>query len=515
MSPRDLQRNPCWQAADLGHPLPDATHAVSVALPRWRDVVAYEDNDPNCRSQLRAVYPRFGFHPLVSELARAALDESGAPPTSSAWPYPTLAAAEAALAHCLREAPDAHTTIATVRGLACLIADPDSTAAAKAFWQHAGLGASSRLAAIALGKESAPSDSEANAALQAVISRLSQMYGCTAENISLHPSGMAAQHEALRLVNHLHPGRPSLQIGFPYVDVLKQPQVLFNGAELLIDSSPAVVEAALKRLKPAALVVELPSNPLLQCVDLPTIAKLAHARAIPVIADDTIGSGLNIDALPHADLVFSSLTKSFAGRGDVLAGSLIVSPYSTWRQTFLSKRSSTEAGILAGLAAADAIPLEQGSRDLNQRLPQLNANTLALAEQLKQHPAVERVFHPADCANFTALMRPDAGNIASAPGHGCSAPGHGCSAPGHGCLLSFELKGGTEKAQRVYDALSVCKGPSLGTAFTLCCPYVLLAHYEELPWAASCGVPSHLLRVSVGLEDPAELWQRFKQALEA
>ncbi|MDG1060227.1 MAG: PLP-dependent transferase, partial [Synechococcus sp. cluster3_bin.96] len=66
-----------------------------------------------------------------------------------------------------------------------------------------------------------------------------------------------------------------------------------------------------------------------------------------------------------------------------------------------------------------------------------------------------------------------------------------------------------------YDRLAVCKGPSLGTPFTLVCPYVLLAHYDELPWAKACGVPSHLLRVSVGLEQPEELWQRFERALSA
>ena len=506
MSGRDLLRDPCWQAADLGHPLPDAVHAVSVALPRWQDVIAYEEQDPACRDALRTIYPRFGFHPLVAELASAALAAANAPDAASAWPYPSDAAAAAAQAHCRRAAPEAHTRITVVQGLPCLIADPRSTAAAKAFWQHAGLGASSRLAAIALGRESAPCRSQADAARLAVLQRLARLYGSPAETISLHPSGMAAQHEALRRVNRLHPGRPTLQIGFPYVDVLKQPQVLFNGAELLVDTAAAAVEAALDRLQPAAVVVELPSNPLLHCVDLPAIARLAHARAIPVIADDTIGSALNLNALPHADLVFSSLTKSFAGRGDVLAGSLIVSPHSPWRQSFLSQQASAAAGdgaeaVLAELADADVLPLEEGSRDVEQRLPRLQAHTLALAERLAQHPAVARVFHPAGCPNFRALMRP--------------ATGHGCSAPGHGCLLSFELRGGSDKAQRVYDALAVCKGPSLGTAFTLCCPYVLLAHYDERPWAEACGVPSHLLRVSVGLEEPDALWARFERALQA
>ena len=84
---------------------------------------------------------------------------------------------------------------------------------------------------------------------------------------------------------------------------------------------------------------------------------------------------------------------------------------------------------------------------------------------------------------------------------------------GFGCLLSFELNGGLAKTKRFYNSLKVCKGPSLGTNFTLACPYVLLAHYNELSWASKCGIPTELIRVSVGLEEPKELWERFKKAL--
>ena len=494
MSARDLRRDPCWQASDLGHPLPDSPHAVSVALPTWRDVIAYEENDPNCRNALRTVYPRFGLHPLVAALAKEALQQANAafPQGSSSWPYPNRAAATAAQMHCTRQQSNGTTHLETIHGLTCLVADAISTPAAKAYWQHTGLGASSRLAAVALGHDSAP-DPEAGASARfSVVQRLAEIYGCQPEAISLHPSGMAALHRALELVCDAKPTRPVLQIGFPYVDVLKLPQVVFAGAELLLDDRAASVQSTLDALQPAAVVVELPSNPLLRCVDLAEISELAHQRNIPVIADDTIGSGLNVDALPHVDMVFSSLTKSFAGRGDVLAGSLVISPHSPWHAQLT--QTARQHQPLAPLADVDAMVLEQGSRDVGDRIPRLNANTLLLAERLRQHPAVARVFHPGDCEHFRQLQRPGGG---------------------HGCLLSFELKGGSEQAQRVYDALAVCKGPSLGTAFTLVCPYVLLAHYEELPWAARCGVPSHLLRVSVGLEEPEELWRRFQQALEA
>lgn len=65
----------------------------------------------------------------------------------------------------------------------------------------------------------------------------------------------------------------------------------------------------------------------------------------------------------------------------------------------------------------------------------------------------------------------------------------------------------------MFDALETAKGPSLGTNFTLCCPYTLLAHYGELEWAGQFGVDSHLIRISVGLEETEELVGVFERAL--
>ena len=235
----------------------------------------------------------------------------------------------------------------------------------------------------------------------------------------------------------------------------------------------------------AAVVVELPSNPLLRCVGLTTIAQVSrpwnpgHRRH-------------TVDRAQHRRTARRSgvqLLDQFC-RSWRCAGELVLSHHSRWYETFTASANSRPP--LAELAGVDAIALDQGSRDVTERVPLLNANALILAEHLRLHPAVAHVFHPGDCQRFQSLQRPGGG---------------------HGCLLSFVLKGGTDQARRVYDALTVCKGPSLGTSFTLVCPYVLLAHYEELPWAEGCGVPSHLLRVSVGLEDSDELWHRFEQAL--
>jgi cystathionine gamma-synthase len=83
---------------------------------------------------------------------------------------------------------------------------------------------------------------------------------------------------------------------------------------------------------------------------------------------------------------------------------------------------------------------------------------------------------------------------------------------GYGALFSMELTGGELAAAAFYDSLTISKGPSLGTDFSLACPYTLLAHYGELDWAAERGAVRNLLRVWVGLEDPEDLIGRLETA---
>jgi cystathionine beta-lyase/cystathionine gamma-synthase len=71
------------------------------------------------------------------------------------------------------------------------------------------------------------------------------------------------------------------------------------------------------------------------------------------------------------------------------------------------------------------------------------------------------------------------------------------------------------RAAAFYDALEISKGPSLGTNFSLVSPYTLLAHYNELDWAAERGAPRNLIRIWVGLEDPEDLEDRFARAFAA
>lgn len=91
---------------------------------------------------------------------------------------------------------------------------------------------------------------------------------------------------------------------------------------------------------------------------------------------------------------------------------------------------------------------------------------------------------------------------------------HKVEGAGYGGLFSIVFKAG-EGAIPFYDALPFYKGPSLGTNFTLACPYTILAHYYELDWAAQFGIDRNLIRVAVGLEDKDVLLQGFQEALDA
>ena len=164
--------------------------------------------------------------------------------------------------------------------------------------------------------------------------------------------------------------------------------------------------------------------------------------------------------------------------------------------------------INSGLAATLTVTTtaDSGAGSLRQAILDANAHTfpervrkhnqhgLVIAERLRGHPNVERVWYPKweNREAYEAVRRADGG---------------------YGSLLAFLPKEAEVRAARVYDALTVCKGPSLGTVFTLACPFTLLAHYNELEWAESCGVSRYLIRISVGLEDPDELWRRFEAAL--
>lgn len=492
----DLLRHPLWQADSLGSPLPDNEFGVSVSLPLWSHVVGYEEGDQNIVSKFRSGYPRFCCPPAISALFVQAEKELGQP-GERAIVFPRLIHAQRCLEFIARYGFTGRAVEWRSQKLGAALFPAEAYVKARQFWRFCGEVVSTRQASHALGQTTGTiTEAEGKAASATLRQRLADLAGQQAQDVFLFPSGMAANYAVHRMLTTLRPQCKTVQLDFPYVDVLKLQQTFGSGAHFLPmieDGEYEQLRALLSAEKIAGLFCEAPSNPLLRCVDLPRLLALrAEAQPdVPLIVDDTISTVVHADACRVADVVTSSLTKTFSGAGDVLAGSVILnhaSPHHAAFSAFLQEHADHE------LWCEDAVALEQNSRDFVQRAEAMSRNALALADYLAAHPKVERVWHAKqDGGPGYEFIRRDGG--------------------GYGCLFSFLLKDAAKTSAPFYDALRVCKGPSLGTDFTLVCPYTLLAHYEELDWAESCGVPRHLIRVSAGIEDITDLIARFDEAL--
>ena len=208
MTSHPLHAHPLCRPENLGTPIPDSPHAVSVCLPTWADIIGYEEKEPRVIDKMRTGYPRFFFHPLINQV-RTALEPK---PGRDVLPF----ADEAAATQC---AALASGRAVPVDGLWAAYFPQENLPVARAFWQHAGRILSSRAAEDWLNSRrlAAPDP----ALEQTLRDRLASWSGAPATNISLHPSGMAAIFTAFEAVTARRPGRRTVMFGFPYTDTLK------------------------------------------------------------------------------------------------------------------------------------------------------------------------------------------------------------------------------------------------------------------------------------------------------
>ena len=480
----ELLEKPVWQPRDLGQPIPASTHAVSVALPRWQDVVGYEEKDPEVIKKLATGYPRFVVHPLVQELGRHIAQ------SEECLPFPSRRAAELA-AQFVQRAGDTSAKVVTKDDLFAVQTSKDGLQALRLFWQHTGLIVSSRQAQALLHRHKPGSDS--HGAADSLRRQLAELYECAPGDIFLAPTGMASIFAALQCISERTPNAATAQLGFPYVDTLKLQQKLGRGGILLphLGTLEPQLRSLLNRQSIAGCFCEIPGNPLLGCPDLGVVGPLLRQRRVPLIVDDVVATSVNVNLAPYADLVATSLTKFIVGTGDVMGGALICNPRSP---LYPELKRIIQAQHQELLWPEDAAVVAQQAPTFPQRMRRHNYAGNLIAERLREHAAIERVWYPKweFAEAYEAIRRPNGG---------------------WGGLVTFLPKNAAQNAPIIYDRLPFCKGPSLGTVFTLACPFTLLAHYTELEWAESCGVSRYLIRVSVGLEDPEELWQRLARVL--
>jgi cystathionine gamma-synthase len=461
-------------------------------------VIGYEEKDPAVVGTFKSGYPRFFVPPAVTALF-AAVEKAYGRPGERALVFPRKIHADRCAAFLgTHGVAEVRTVEHGPEALGVVLFPEASYDTARQFWRFAGEVVSIRQAEHATGAVSSTVTAEEGAeATRTIKARLSGITGQAPEDIFLFPSGMAANYAVLRMLSALFPGRKTVQLDFPYVDVLKLQEKFGIGAHFLPfcdDGDYEKLRQIIQSEPIAGIFAELPSNPLLKTVDLRRVTEMLflEEKDVPLIVDDTVATCANVDAFLLADVVTTSLTKAFSGVGDILAGSVILngdSPFHEDFSAFLRQHADHE------LWRGDAVVLEKNSRDFTERVKAVSRNSVGLYEYLAEHPAVARVYHSIEDASgiYDHLQREDGG---------------------HGCLLSLVLKD-PAKTPAVYDAMEFTKGPSLGTNYTLVCPYTLLAHYDELAWAESCGVDRHLLRISVGLEPLETILERMGRALEA
>ena len=274
---------------------------------------------------------------------------------------------------------------------------------------------------------------------------------------------------------------------------------LYGGSDALLDNgllghevtfvTPDGIAAAI-RSDTALVVLETPGNPTLSLVDIEDAVR--QASGVPVVVDSTFMTPVLQRPLEHgATMVLHSATKFLGGHGDVIAG--IVATGEEWAARLRRVRVATGA-LLHPLAA---FLLHRGLPTLAVRVRTAQDGARMLAERLARHPDVTAVHYP-------GLQGADPQGLV------------GRQMAGPGSVFAFELAGGFEASARVLESVEIMvSAVSLGATDTLIQhPAGLTHHCVTEEGREATGISESLLRISVGLEDPEDLWADLEQALE-
>lgn len=241
------------------------------------------------------------------------------------------------------------------------------------------------------------------------------------------------------------------------------------------------------------IFLETPANPILRCVDLAAICKKAKRRRIPVVVDNTFATPVLQKPLAlGADLVVHSATKYLGGHSDLTAGAVV--SRDKWSQALRQNMILTGACSDPGVAYL----LLRGLKTLSVRMEKSSANAQKVAEFLSAHKKVARVYYP---------------GLPDSPDHQLARR----QMTGFGAMVSFDIRGGGRAAERFLNALRLWYiATSLGGVESTVSYPVLSSHSSLSRTELSLmGVSASTVRLSVGIEDPADLLADLQQALES
>ncbi|MBU9711800.1 methionine gamma-lyase [Evansella tamaricis] len=241
-----------------------------------------------------------------------------------------------------------------------------------------------------------------------------------------------------------------------------------------------------------AIYIETPINPTMKLVDIESIVAIARKSDIKVVVDNTFCSPYLQQPLKlGADIVVHSATKYIGGHGDVIAGLAVGS------SDFMQEvRMTTQKDVGSVISPFDAWLLLRGLKTLAIRMDRHCMNAMFIFEKLSRHPKVTNIVFPGDPSfDQYDLAKKQMRNF--------------------GGLISFEVEGGKLAAQKVMNNLSLVQvAVSLGDAETLIQHPATMTHAvvpeEE---RLKMGITASLLRLSVGLENPQDIWCDLEHAL--
>jgi cystathionine beta-lyase/cystathionine gamma-synthase len=260
----------------------------------------------------------------------------------------------------------------------------------------------------------------------------------------------------------------------------------------VFDPSDADAARSLLNARTRLIFVETLSNPLLRLADLESLGALAREAGVPLVVDNTFAP-LICRPLDHgASLVVHSVTKMIGGHSDLTLGVLVG-----------AGRSVEEARTLASTLGQTGNPFEcwlalRGLATLSLRMSRACATALELARRFESHPAVVRVSYPLlpshpDFARATRLLG-DAG----------------------GSIVTIDLGTRDRVEAWIGNLASIPFAPSLGDVqTTLSHPATTSHRGQDDALLARQGLTAGTVRISVGLEDPDDLWREFRAALDA
>lgn len=262
-------------------------------------------------------------------------------------------------------------------------------------------------------------------------------------------------------------------------------------------SDPGAVAAAIGP-RTRLVFIETPANPTLKLTDIESVARVCRAKGVKLAVDNTFLTPVLLRPLDlGADIALYSTTKYIEGHNATVGGSI------TTRDEALNERLRLFRKSVGSIQAPfEAWLTLKGLKTLPLRIREHSRSARRIAEWLEQHPAVERVLYP---------------GLASFPQTELAAGLGDLSGGFFGGIVSFEVRGGLEAGVRVMNAVRLCSlAENLGATETLITHPVSMTH-GDVPreQRERAGITDGLIRLSVGLESPADIIADLARALES